>query len=149
MKMNISAILIIFLIVSVFSSQAQVKRLPADSTYRNRTKKTMWVVTDSAINIFTVNLIQNKYCQRVKDSLMVQNRLTGESKHLCDSALTIRTTEAQMWHNKLDSSDKKLEKTEIALSKETQCKKGWVKATFISAGAALVFIATTIIFILK
>jgi hypothetical protein len=149
MKLLILSLLIIFLITSELFSQKAVTRLPSDSTFRNKTKKMMWVATDSAINIFTVNLIQNKYCQRVKDSLMVQNRLTGESKHLSDSALTIRTSEALMWHNKLDSSDKKLEKTEIALSKETQCKKGWVKATFISAGAALVFIATTIIFILK
>ena len=149
MKMTISAVLIIILITSVFSLQAQVKRLPADSTYRNRTRKTMWVITDSAINIFTVNLIQNKYCQRVKDSLIVQNKLTGESKHLCDSALTIRTAEALMWHNKLDSCDKKLEKKEIDLSKETIRRKNWMKATFISAGAALVFVSTTIIFILR
>jgi len=148
MKQLILSILIIFLITIELFPQA-VKRLPADSAYRNRTRKTMWVVTDSAINIFTVNLIQNKYCQRIKDSLTVQTKLMSNSKHLCDTALTIRTTEALMWHNKLDSNDKKLQKTEIDLSKEKKCKKNWVKATFINAGAALIFVATTIIFIIR
>jgi hypothetical protein len=150
MSTKFNTILIVMLFSgSISFSQKAVTRLPVDSLYKNKSGKTMWVLTDVALDTFTVNMIHNKYCQRISDSLQVLVNLGKERNHLCDSALTIRSKEALMWHNKLDSNDKKLQKSEIDLSKANASKKKWRTGAFISMGAAAVFLGLTILFVVK
>lgn len=150
MKNRSYSILLLFIFSSfVVSAQKAVTKLPHDSVYFNRTGSTMWVLTNDALNKFVESKIQLNNCDSTRTLLQEQVGILNERGRICDSALDIRSREALMWHNKLDSNDVKLQNTEIDLSKETDRKKRWRCGAFASMGAALVFLATTIYFVVK
>ena len=105
----------------------------------------MWLVTQAALDSFTVHMIKSKSCRRISDSLEVQVKLLKQKGVLNDSAVKIRSVEALMWHNKLDSCDLDLQNTRIKLVRETESKNKWKKATIGSGAAAVIFLITSII----
>ena len=148
MKNTISIILVLLLILSVSNtfSQKPVTRLPTDSVFKNKTGKTMWVLTGLALDTFTVNYIQNKSCKK-RDSLQViQIATQTEINRICDSALIISRKESKIWYDSLIFYDNKLKTTEIDLVKEKKCKRTLFITSAISTLAAITF---AILFIIK